>query len=94
MINKDTNPIFYKNSEEMAKPLSELMEELRNDVTKIRGKLYDIKRSYGWEDRIEHIEGGFTCLLVAMHSTMEEWKVFEERKTNLNIKNNDETRGK
>ena len=79
--NKDTNPIYYKNADEMDKPLSELMEELRNDVSRIRGKLHDIKRSYGWEDRIEHIEGGLTCMLVAMHGTMEEWKKFEERKS-------------
>jgi hypothetical protein len=77
--NKDTNPIYYKSAEEMDKPLSELMEELRNEISRTRGKLHDIKRSYGWEDRIEFIEGGLTCILVAMHSTMEEWKKFEEK---------------
>ena len=78
--NKDTKPIYYKNAEEMDKPLSELMEELRTDISKVRGKLSDIKRSYGWDDRIEFIEGGLTCMLVAMHSTMEEWKRFEDKK--------------
>jgi len=78
-INKDRNPIYYKNAEEMDKPLSELMEDLRNEVSRIRGKLHDIKSSYGWEDRIEHIEGGLTCMLVAMFGTMEEWKKFEEK---------------
>lgn len=82
MINKDKNPIFYKSAEEMDKPLSELMEELRRDVSKIRGKLSDIRRSYGWDDRIEHIEGGLTCMLVAMYDTMEEWKRFEEKQKN------------
>jgi hypothetical protein len=70
MINKDLNPIFYKNAEEMDKPLSELIENLRSDIAKIRGKLSDIRRSYGWVDRIEHIEGGLTCMLVAMHHTI------------------------
>lgn len=78
--NKDRSPIYYKTVEEMNKPLSELMEELRSDINKVRGKLWDIKQSYGWDDRIEHIEGGLTCMLIAMHSTMEEWKKFEERK--------------
>ena len=73
-INKDPNPIFYKNADEMDKPLSVLMEELRNDIVKVRGKLFDIKQSYGWKDRIEPIEGGLTCMLIAMYSTMEEWK--------------------
>ena len=77
--NKDRNPIYYKSVEEMNKPLSELMEELRSDISKVRGKLFDIKQSYGWEDRIEFIEGGLTCMLVSMFSTMEEWKKFEEK---------------
>lgn len=75
--NKDRNPIYYKNEEEMDKPLSELMEELRSDLSKVRGKLHDIKRSYGWEDRIEHLAGGLTCMLVAMYATVEEWRKFE-----------------
>lgn len=78
--NKDRNPIFYKTPEEMDKPLSVLMEELRSDIARIRGKLSDIKFSYGWDDRIEFIEGGLTCMLVAMHSTMDEWKKFEEKR--------------
>jgi len=77
--NKDRNPIYYKSAEEMDKPLSELMEELRSDLCKVRGKLHDIKRSYGWEDRIEHIEGGLTCMLVAMYATVEEWQKFERK---------------
>jgi len=77
---KNRKPIYYKTIEEMNKPLSELMEELRNDISSIRGKLFDIKMTYGWEDRIEHIEGGLTCMLVAMHSTMKEWEKFEDMK--------------
>ena len=77
--NKDINPIFYKNTEEMDKPLSELMEDLRSDIVKVRGKLFDIKQSYGWEDKIEYIEGGLTCILVAMYDTMQEWKRVEEK---------------
>lgn len=55
------------------------MEELRNDITKVRGKLWDIKQIYGWDDRIKHLEGGLTCLLVAMHATGIEWKEFEKK---------------
>lgn len=80
---KDRNPIYYKSSEEMNKPLSELMEELRTDVAKVRGKLFDIKMSYGWEDRIAHLEGGLTCLIIAMAHTMHEWKEFERKKKNV-----------
>ena len=38
-VNKDRRPIYYKNAEEMDKPLSELMEELRTEIDKTRGKL-------------------------------------------------------
>lgn len=79
MEKKDYNPIFYKDKEELKKPLSELMEQLRLDVSRIRGKLFDIKMTYGWEGRIDFIEGGLTCMLVAMHSTMEEWQKFEAK---------------
>ena len=75
--NKDRNPIYYKSAEEMDKPLSELMEELRSDLSKVRGKLHDIKNSYGWADRIEHIEGGLTCMISAMYATVQEWEIFE-----------------
>lgn len=37
-VNKDRRPIYYKNAEEMDKPLSELMEELRTEIDKTRGK--------------------------------------------------------
>ena len=77
--NKDRTPIFYKDAAEMDKPLSVLVEELRSQVSKIRGKLADIRYSYGWDDRIEHLEGGFTCMLVAMYGTMKEMKEFEDK---------------
>jgi hypothetical protein len=78
--NKDSNPIFYANSDEMNKPLSVLMEELRSDVANVRGKLSDIRRSFGWQHRIDFIEGGISCLLIAMYSTTKEFKEFEDRK--------------
>jgi len=77
--NKDTNPIYYKSVEEIDKPLSELMEGLRMEINKTRGKMHDIKCSYGWEDRIEPLEEGLTCMLMAMYSIMIEFKEFEER---------------
>ena len=77
--NPENNPIYYENKEELDKPLYDLMEQLRIDVSRVRGKLYDIKSTYGWDDRIEHLEGGLTCLIVAMYETALEWKKFEEK---------------
>jgi len=77
--NKDLKPIFYKNSEEMDKPMSELVSELRNEIARTRGKLYDIKRSYGWEEWIETYEGGLTCMISAMANFQEELERFEKK---------------
>ena len=76
-VNKDRRPIYYKNAEEMDKPLSELMEELRTEIDNTRGKLHDMKRSYGWEDLIEPLEGGLTCMIMAMYGTMMDFKEYE-----------------
>ncbi len=78
-INKDKKPIFYDNAEEMDKPLSELMEGLRSEVNNTRGKMRDIIRLYGWESRIEPLEGGLTCMLMAMHVIMQEFKDYENQ---------------
>lgn len=76
-VNKDKKPIYYNSSEEMDKPLSELMEELRKEISKTRGKLSDLKNSFGFKDHIELIEGGLTCMLVAMYSSVEEFQKLE-----------------
>jgi hypothetical protein len=72
-------PIFYKNKEDLDKPLHELMDNLRTDVAKVRGKLHDIKATYGWDDRIEHLEGGLTCMISAMYDTEVEWREIEKK---------------
>lgn len=75
--NKDKNPIYYKSAEEMDKPMSELIEELRIEISRTRGKLSDIKRSYGWNEWIANYEGGLTCMISAMHNFKEELVKFE-----------------
>lgn len=82
--NKDRNPIFYKSAEEMDKPLTTLIEQLRIDISNIRGKLSDIKMSYGYDDEIETIQGGLTCMVSAMYNTKERFKKIEEEQKNQN----------
>lgn len=77
--NKKHHPCFYKNRKEMDKPLSDLMKGLMSDICEVRGKLEDIKRAYGWEDRILPLEGGLMCMVVTMHDTMVEWREFEKK---------------
>ncbi len=77
--NKDRNPIYYKSAEEMDKPMSELIDELRSEISRTRGKLHDIKMSYGWNDWIENYEGGLTCMISAMSNFQDELKKFEDK---------------
>lgn len=77
--NPDHNPIYYNNKEDLDKSLYDLMEQLRTDVANVRGKLHDIKYTYGWDDRIEPLEGGLTCMISAMYSIGIEWRDFEKK---------------
>jgi hypothetical protein len=82
-INKDRNPIYYKSAEEMDKPMSELIEELRNEISRTRGKLHDIKHSYGWDEWISIYEGGLTCMISAMYGFKEELDKHESAQKGL-----------
>lgn len=68
--------IFYK-EEEFDKPISELLEGLRSDLSKIRGKVNDIKHNHEYKDRLELFEGGITCIISDMSNTVDEFKKYE-----------------
>lgn len=86
-----TQPIYYKSIEEMDKPLSVLMNELRDEVARTRGKLEDMKRAFGYEQRITHLEGGLTCMLMSMYCIQVEFLDFETRqKANNNFEKTNE----
>lgn len=79
MKNKDRSPIYYGSVDEMDKPVSELVNELRNELVCIRGKIFDVRYSCGWKEQLEYIEGGLTCLIVSMYHQASEIENFEER---------------
>ena len=74
------NPIWYEDKEEFKKPVSELIESLRNDLARIRGKLGDIVSAYGWGDYIEDIQGNLTCSIVALAYANDKIIKFENKK--------------
>ena len=52
---------------DFSRPLPDIIEKLRMEITRIRGSLGDIGRAYpGWDERVEPIEGLLTCGLVAL----------------------------
>lgn len=58
---------------DMTKPLSELIADIRSQLTQARGQLNDISMGFtGWRDRIKNVEGLLTCGLIALHYTREE----------------------
>jgi len=77
MVNK--NPIYYKSVKEIDKPVNVLLQELQNELTSIRGKMYDINSFHDWKERTEYIDGTLTCLIISMSYTIEEIKKFEEK---------------
>jgi hypothetical protein len=86
MKTKKIDPIWYKSTDEMNKPLSDLMSDLRSDMSRIRGKICDIRHAYGWKERLDFIEGGLTCMIISMHSTQEEWEKYEAKQKELSTK--------
>lgn len=75
--NKDKNPVYNQNYEDLDKPMSVLINEIRNELSKTRGKLHDIKFSYGWDDRIQIYEGGITCIISALANLQDDFKKIE-----------------
>lgn len=68
-------PIF---GTDFSKPLSQIMEELRSKVANVRGQCSDIGFAYsGWRDEMAMLEGGLTCMLVAMYHSLERFKEHE-----------------
>ena len=62
------------------KPLSQLIEDIRREITHVRGRLTDITHGYDCSDlyqSIKDVEGLMTCALVTLHHTMEERKKHE-----------------
>jgi hypothetical protein len=66
---------------DLSQPLSGLVEGLRSDIAKVRSKLQDIGWGYtGWGEHLECSIGGLTCVLVALHETMERMREAETRR--------------
>lgn len=56
---------------DVSQPLSKLMEGWRSDLVRVRGQMSDFATARGWKEELETLEGGLTCMLVAMYNTLE-----------------------
>lgn len=63
---------------DLSRPLSETIADIRNQLTRARGQLFDVGfRFTGWREQLESVEGLLTCGLIALHYTMEEMQRHE-----------------
>lgn len=62
------HPIWLK-PEDFFHPTAKLIERLRSELVVVRGKLSDIG-NIGYKERLEHCEGGISCVISALHSVM------------------------
>lgn len=62
---------------DFSKRTSVLIEEVRDDIMQVRGKLSDIQSGTGWGERVEHVIGLLTCGLVTLAHSNEEIVKFE-----------------
>jgi hypothetical protein len=66
------NPI-YATYGELEGPPDELVQGIRDDLTKLRGKLQDLMRAYPlWADWLKAPEGGITCVISSLYGGMQE----------------------
>lgn len=68
---------------EIEKQPDQLIEEIRDGLAHLRGQLGDIRRAYGWDDRIEQHEGALTVLICALSYASEELRAFRLKNGDL-----------
>jgi hypothetical protein len=68
--NSREHPIY---NTDFSKPLAELVEEIRNQITDARGKIQDIVAAYpGWNDHLNAAEGMATGLISYLYGVKQE----------------------
>ena len=65
---------------DFSRPLSALVEDVRNQLSYARGRLYDIRAANpGLSDRVQDAEGALTCCISFLYNTMKELQESESR---------------
>lgn len=66
---------------DFTKPNSVLIEEVRSDISKLRGKLYDMHAAYPYlESQLEDVTGLLTCGLIVLYNVYEDEIALENRR--------------
>ena len=76
---RDYNPIWLS-ADESLKDFHELVEIVRSELTRTRGKIDDIARKFpGWGERVDFASGGLTCIISALYPGMIEYAKHKQR---------------
>lgn len=70
------HPIYETN---LARPCSELTNEIRDKLTEFRGNFSDMRRAYPVWEQLESIEGLLTCAISYLYSTVDDMRKNEAR---------------
>lgn len=74
---------IYLTKEEAERDFDEIVETIRWDLTRLRGKLHDVQRMWpGWRERVDMADGGITCVIMALHEGVEEYKRVHKKAQN------------
>lgn len=63
--------------EEQEPRLSEIIEEIRNEMCATRSKLLNAYHKHGWKDRLDNCEGLLTCGISYLYNSKKEIREFE-----------------
>lgn len=69
------NPIY---GTDLKRPMSEVIAELRNRMTQLRGQIADFQFGFpGWREHTQPVEGLLTCGIVTLYAVLQELEEFE-----------------
>lgn len=67
------DPMIGIEGDDLMRPVEDLIEEIRSDLRRARGRLSDIAHAHpGWRENMEMVEGLLTCGLVTLHWVREQ----------------------
>jgi hypothetical protein len=77
---------IYLTKEEAERDFDEIVETIRLDLARLRGKIHDVQRMWpGWRERVDMADGGLTCIIMALYSGVEEYKSIHKKAPNTEI---------
>lgn len=73
ILPRPPQPVYMTPEENIETPPDTLIQGIRDDLARLRGKLADIARAYPeWKERVFPAEGGLTCVISLLYNSKQE----------------------